>query len=287
MEQITILLYTNQKYLPIAKLCAKQMDKFVRNEEIKKYLVSNIIDNSISFDDCNISLIEGNIPFYENSRHFAKTLIHGLKHINSDYVVLWLDDYILINELKVDVINNLISIMKDKEIDYLSFMSYDYNDWESIEIDYDKYGLPENIIKKFDNSFFYMFSVQPSIWKVNSLITILENNLDITVHEFDTTDIKNKKGEKRQSHNYAFWNTSEDFWDYNFNFACFNRTELTKNYAFDQRGDKGDYLVCLYSEIIRWGKFNFNTHENNKKFLDKFLSDHKINNENEVYKIFF
>jgi len=32
-------------------------------------------------------------------------------------------------------------------------------------------------------------------------------------------------------------------------------------------------LFFLYSEIIRWGKFNLNTHHNNKMFLEKLLSE--------------
>ena len=132
-----------------------------------------------------------------------------------------------------------------------------------------------------------MFSVQPCIWKRESLIDILKHNIGVQVHEFDTTSIKNKKGQRRHSHNYAFWSTPDDFWDYGYNFACFKRTDLTKNYAFDERPLHGDYLLFLYAEIIREGKFNLNTHHNNKAFLETFLLENNISNESPIYSPYF
>jgi hypothetical protein len=287
MTDLSILVYTNEKNLAIAKLAINQIDKFTNNLGIKKYLVSNSLKTNIDFGDSEFELIDSNITYCPGSTHFSKTLINGLSKIESEYVLFFLDDYILLNEIKMNVIDNLIKIMKNHNLDYLSFMSYDYKDWETLKIDYKSYGLPDDIILKFNYSYLYMFSLQPSIWKVSSLITILSYNSDIRLHQFDTTNVKNKNGVIRNNITNEFWETPDNFWDYGFNFTCFKKTELTKNYAFDERNEDGDYLTFLYSEIVRSGKFNFNTHHNNKHFLSGFLPEKLIDRDNNDYKSYF
>jgi len=287
MKDLSIIVYTNQTYLPIAKLSVENINKHFCDVDIQKYITSNSFNGDFKFNEMGITPIDSSIPFSENGSHFSRVLINALNEISSKYVLLILEDYIIMNDVKQNTLKNLISVMENENIDYLSLMSYEYNDWESLNIDYEKYSLPNNILMKFNYSYFYMFSVQPCIWKRESLITILEHNKNMSVHDFDTTNIKNKKGESRYSHNDGMWDTPDNFWDYNFNFVTLRKNELTKNYAFDERGSDGDYFLFLYSEIIRFGKFNFNTHQNNKIFLDKFLEEKNINKNTQNYTIFF
>lgn len=287
MNDLSLLIYTNQKYLPIAKLAIDQMNKYFANFKVPKFITSNSFDSEIDLTNNNFDLLETNIPFSEGSTHFSPVLISALEKIDSEYVMLFLEDYFVINEVKEQTIFNLVTIMKENKIDYLSLMAYEYQNWEPLKINYKEYGLPQNILRKFDYAYLYMFSVQPSIWKKESLISILKHNPTVSVHDFDTTRIKNKKGKLRESHNNIYWETPNDFWDYDFNFVCFERTYLTKNYAFDEREIQGDYLTFLYSEVIRWGRFNLNTHHNNRIFLENFLKEKNITKDSELYKQFF
>jgi len=287
MKDLSLLIYTNQTYLPIAELCLEQISKHFKEIDIKKYITSNSFSVNSKLHEMDANLIDTSISFSENGSHFSDVMIEALKKIPTKYVLLFLDDYLIINDVKKDVLNNLVCVMEDENIDYISLMSYQYDSWEPLNINYEKYSLPKNILINFDYSYLYMFSVQPCIWNKESLITILEHNKNICVHSFDTTNVKNKRGEIRHSYSDGFWQTPIDFWDYNFKFVTLRKSELTANFAFDERGCEGDYFLFLYSEIIRWGKFNFKTHNNNRIFLEKFLNEKNITSNLENYKLFF
>lgn len=287
MDNLSLLIYTNQSYLPIAHLCAEQINENLNNFKIDKYIASNSFNSNVNFDDLDFKLIDTNIGFSENSHHFSEVLIKSLEEIKTDYVLLFLDDYLIINKIKTDVLSNLVNVMVDEKIDYLSLTSLNYPEWGILNINYDKYQLPKDLLLNFNYAYFHMFSVQPSIWKRESLINILKHNIGVSVHDFDTTKVKNIKGETRIQESFEYWLTPPNFWDYNYKFVCLKQTELTKCYNFDDRGLEGDYLLFLYSEIIRWGKFNLNTHQNNRIFLESYLSKKNIDINNEVYKQFF
>jgi hypothetical protein len=287
MKDLSLLVYTNQTYLPIAELCLEQIIKHFKEIDIKKYITSNSFDENFKFDEMGIETLPTSVSFSEKSSHFSEVLIKALEKIPSKYILFFLDDYFIINDVKKSVLENLISVMDDETIDYISLMSYDYNDWETLNIDFKKYSLPDNSLINFNYSYYYMFSVQPCIWNKESLITILQHNKNIGVHDLDTTNIKNKKGEFRLHNDYAFWQTPEGFWDYGFKFVTLKKTELTKNFAFDERGSNGDYFLFLYSEVIRRGKFNFKTHNNNRVFLETYLKEKNITPDLEKYKLFF
>ena len=287
MKDLSLLVYTNQTYLPISELCLEQINKHFKEINIKKYITSNSFNENFRFTEMDVEPIETSIPFSESGSHFSEVLITALRKIQSKYVLFFLDDYFVINNIKIGVLENLISVMEDENIDYISLMSYDYNDWDTLNIDFKKYSLPDNILINFNYDYFYMFSVQPCIWKKDSLITILEHNKNITVHDFDTTNVKNKKGEIRHHNDYSFWQTPNGYWDYGFKFVTLRKTDITKNFAFDERNSNGDYFLFLYSEVIRNGKFNLKTHHNNRIFLEKYLQEKNIDHNSEKFKLFF
>jgi hypothetical protein len=287
MKDLSLLVYTNQTYLPIAELCLEQIIKHFKGIEIKKYITSNSFDKNFNFDEMGVESLTSSILFNENGSHFSEVLIKALEKINSKYVLFFLDDYFIINNVKKGVLENLISVMEDEKIDYISLMSYDYNEWETLNIDFKKYSLPDNSLVNFNYSYYYMFSVQPCIWNRESLITILQHNKNMGVHDLDITNVKNKKGDIRFHNEHGFWQTPDRFWDYNFKFVTLRKTELTKNFAFDERDANGDYFLFLYSEAIRGGKFNFKTHNNNRIFLESFLKEKNITPDLKKYKSFF
>jgi hypothetical protein len=166
-------------------------------------------------------------------------------------------------------------------------MSYNFKNWEVYNLDYSKYDLPQDIFLNLNTSYRYMLSVQPSIWNRKSLIKLLESNLKLGLHHFDTSYVRNMKGELRYNMDGDFYETKNDYWDYDFKHLCLNKTPYTSNYAFDERNVDGDYFLFLYSEIIRFGKFNFNTHHNNRFFLEKFLNEKNITSQHLLYYRYF
>lgn len=270
---LTFIMYTNQNYIPIAKISLNGFFKNCGDQKIKKYLVSNSFEEETKhlLQNFDIELFNSNVPFSDGGHHFSKTILNLLDNINTDYVMIFLDDYTITRPIKWNNINNLIKLMIDQEIDYFSFMSYDYN-WKELEIDYSEYNFENQKLMIFDNSYFYMYSVQPSIWKKAALKEFLEYNQNLSLHHCDTSYFFNKKGIIRGHHEDGFY-VDKEFYDYEFKNTCFKKNSLTGNFAFDEHNGEDDYLFFLYSEIIRWGKFNLKTHHNNKMFLEKLFDE--------------
>jgi len=285
-DKISLLIYTSKNYVPISKLCVDEFNNYAKQLTCDKFVVSNEFNNNEHlFNNTGFNLISANVEYSEESRHYTKTLMQGLKQLKTKYVLLWYDDYLLINELKVSNLNKLINIIESNNIDHFSFMSYSY-EWEKLNINYNDYGLPDNLINKIDNSYFYRFSIQPTIWRIDKLMELLSFNLNISLHEMDCSIIHNKKGKSRYNTNHIdnFWNDDDDFWDINIQSFCFSKNELVNNYAFDEGDKDSDYLFFKYSEVIRGGKFNFHTHNNNRKYIENYLID-KVK-DNKLYKEF-
>lgn len=270
---LTFVMYTNQNYIPIAKLSLNAFFKNCGDQQIKKYLVSNSFPEQTKHlvENLDINLFDSNVPFSDAGNHYGKTILNLLETIETDYIMLFLDDYTIIKPIKWDNIKKLLEIMVDEKIDYFSFMSYDF-DWPEVNVDYPKYGLENQKLMVFDSSYFYMYSVQPSIWKKDALKEILECNQNISLHGMDISNIINKKGKLRDTPIENFYQDKQ-FYDYEFKNVCLKKNSLNSNYAFDEHNGDGDYLFFLYSEIIRWGKFNLKTHHNNKMFLEKLFDE--------------
>jgi len=285
INNLSVLYYTSENHEPIAKLSIDEFNKFSRNIDIKKYLVSNNIKHNLEFYDFQI--INTLTPYCDGGTHFSQVMLKGLSIIDTEYVLFMLDDYTLFTDIKKENLERIVSVMNDEKIDHVSLMSYNFKDWEVYNLDYSKYSLPQDIFLNLNTSYRYMLSVQPSIWNRKSLIKILESNEKLGLHHFDTSYVKNMKGELRHFIDGDFYQTTPDFWDYEFKHLCLNKSHYTSNYAFDDRNGEGDYFLFLYSEIIRWGKFNFNTHYNNRDFLSKFLNEKNITSEHSIYNKFF
>jgi hypothetical protein len=285
MNNLSILFYTSENHVPISKLSIEEFNKFTKNIDIKKYLVTNNINDELDFLDFKV--INTLTPYCDGGTHFSEVMIKGLKEVETDYVLFMLDDYTLFTEIKQENLKSLVLIMEDKKIDHISLMSYNFENWGIYDINYSKYNLPQNVLLNLNTSYRYMLSVQPSIWNRNSLIKLFESNPKLSLKHFDTSYVKNMKGEYRHNMDGDFYETKNDYWDYEFKHLCLNKSHITSNYAFDERKVDGDYFLFLYSEIIRFGKFNFNTHHNNRFFLEKFLNEKNITSQHPLYGKYF
>lgn len=287
MRNVSVLIYTSQDYLPIADLSVNEFNKFSEGINIKKYLTSNSFENEHNLKFESFELLDCKIPVSIDSRQFPKVMLNALKHIESKYVLFMLEDMFLATSLNEKHLDTLIDIMDENEINHISLMSY-FHDWKKLEIDYSKYGLENDFMLEIPDSYLYMFSLQPSIWKRDSLIEIFEYNQNVSIHEYDVSHIRNKKGEIRYGDNgHGYINTPDGFWDYGFKHCCFNRRFETASYCFDDRPLDGDYFLFLYSGAIRFGRFDFNTHNNTKTYITKFLEEKNIDKTHQIYGKFF
>lgn len=273
------LIYTNEKYLPIADLTMSEFDNFYKKNYLKKYLVSNKFTD-YKFKNNNAIHIDCDIKFDANGAHFSQTLIKALEKINEKYIIFFCDDYMLIDEPKHNVLEELMSVIEDQNIDFFTFCSTNpQKSWEKYSLD----------LKSNDNRFFYnipedyqyLYNVQPCVWKKESLLEILTHNPDISLHDLDTTNIKNKEGFARTFNlDLAKWNSyPSGSQNYNLKNIC------TDYRSFNDYDNKYDFFIFPYVEIIRWGSFNTIQETKSKEFLKKFILERNIE-ENEHLKKF-
>ena len=282
-EKISLLIYSNETFLPIANLAIDEFNKFSNELNIKKYLASNkfINDDDLEYND--FIKIDANIPLENDGRHFAKILIKSLEVMDSEYVLFMPDDMFVINQIKKENLDKIINLMDGENIDHISLMSYGHN-WEIMNIDYSKYGLPNNYIFNMNMSYIFMITLQPMIWKVSSFLEFLKHNENISIREFDTSSVKNKKGQTRLGPNSdGYYETPDDFWDYGFKHCCFKRYYENTPYPFDDRPFDGDYFLFLWSEVIAGGKFNLNRGNNCRTYLMDFLEKNNIGKTHKIY----
>ena len=287
MNNLSVVLYTSQKYIPIAELFVKQFNKHSKELDIPKYIISNKFDEGKKLDFFGFQKLSHDIPFCEMGTHFRNVLKNSLERIDSEYILFFLDDYLLIRDIKISNLNKIMKVMVNEKIDHISLMSYDHPRWKNFDIDYEKYDLDPDFMVEINLDFLYLFSVQPCIWNKKSLIKLLEFNEKMSIHDFDTSRVRNIKGEIRNGLNGEYYDTPHDFWDYGFKHVALKKTNITKNYAFDEHDGSDDYFLFLYSEIVRHGKFNFFTHINNRNFLQTYLPENNITSESLRYQNFF
>lgn len=283
MEKITVLFYTNETYCPIANLSIDEFNRFSKDLEIKKILVSNKFNENDGLSYLDFEKVDASVELRSDTRHFAKVILKGLEKVTTKYVLFLLDDTLVINDIKIKNLESVLNFMDGEEIDHLSLMSYGHP-WEVVNADYKSYGLPDDYIFNTPKSYVHMFSLQPAIWKTSSFIELLEHNTDISIKEFDVSHFKNKKGEIRggadgEGHIY----TPDNFWDYGFKHCCFKRYFENTPFPFDDRPEEGDYFLFLWNESIVGGKFNINRHNNCRHHILKFLKEKNITKEHPIY----
>lgn len=272
-DNFCIFVYTNEKYQPIADLTIGEFDKYFPENPFKRYIVSNKF-SGYDFKNKNSIFIDCGVEFDGSGYHFAQTMIKALEQINEKYIIFFCDDYMLIDKPNQKKLHELIDIFEKEKIDFFSFASmYPRPDWE-------KYNLtmesdPECSFYHIADNCHHLYSVQPCIWRKDALLEILRHNPTMSLHDLDTTNIKNKEGFIRiMNHETSRWNPyPSGSQNYGFKNIC------TDYLAFDEYQNGFKYFIFPYVEIIRWGFFNMHHETNTKRFLQKFIEEKDIRND--------
>ncbi len=133
---------------------------------------------------------------------YSDRLKAGLKKINTEYVVLLLDDFIISSPFDDSVLE---SISKCIDIDFPDFIELE-NFTSKPKVDYKKDKMIGNL--KFSNR--YRINLQPAIWKTSFLRTIAENELarpwefEIYCHNLSKSDPNYKNYDARYCRKQLF-----------------------------------------------------------------------------------
>ena len=271
-NKFCFFVYTNEKYLPIADLTMGEFDYQFPENQLKRYLVSNrIVD--YEFKNKNATFIDCGVKHDGGGRQFAETMVKALGQVPEDYIIFFCDDYMLIDKPNLERLKTLLDLIVTENIDFFSFASnHPKPDWEKYDLKIP--GLEGRNFYKLADNYQYRYSVQPCIWKKSSLLEILKCNPTISLHDLDTTNIKNREGFTRDvdklhggwglypqgSQNYGFKEITTDYMDYN---------ELNPY----------DFFIFPYVELIRFGYFNLWYNSNTTNFIRNLIEIKNIRND--------
>lgn len=234
LDDIRFFFYTNESGFALGELCVKQFFKHNKREGLKVSLVSNKIpDVELQFPD-KVDYLNGNTEYREHGYHFAQTMLNVLSTIDEKYIFFFCDDYFHIRETKY---NDLEKVLQMMDCDNIDFYGLDDIGADHIVTNYQKYTSDCNIeyldnLYVRDNTYRHLFSVQACIWKRESLIQLLEEYNEISLHNLDDTLPSIRE-------NTTFKSICNNL------FSCFNYVDIETN----------DYYLVAYYEITRHGVF--------------------------------
>jgi hypothetical protein len=234
IDNLRFIIYTNEKNFDLGELCIKYFLKFSQERQIKISLVSNKFPhNNFKYSDV-VSYLSGDVEFNGNGSHFAETMTNVLKKIEEKYIFYFCDDYFLFKNIKYDELSELLEMIECGGVDYFGFDEI----WDVTPIgEYNKYV--SNCENKYKGRFYirkpgyrYLFSVQPCIWKKESLCELLNKHKSISLHDLDETLESIKSDNKYLS-------------------LCNDMVSLSSFVDVEKTG----YYVIAYHEIVRHGCF--------------------------------
>ena len=122
--------------------------------------------------------LSGNLFFYEEELSYPIRLINILSNIDSELIVLDHEDMILYKKANIEIINDSLSLLYEKELDSIGFI-------KNINAKYNNIN-KNQFIQIIDRKSDWIFSIQPSIWRKESLQNILKMNLSSNIWQIET-----------------------------------------------------------------------------------------------------
>ena len=120
--------------------------------------------------------LSGNFFYYEDYLFYPLRLLNILSNINSEIIVLDHEDMILYDKADLDEINKALILIEKKNLDSIRFI-------KNINAKYNK--IENSQVEIIDKKSEWIFSIQPSIWRRNSLISVLKRNLNVNIWQLE------------------------------------------------------------------------------------------------------
>lgn len=152
---ISILIYTHDEYSFLWKAMFPLCDKYIKDitvhvlynnnanmEEVKKYISNDYVHHT-----------------YDPSLIWTKRVLKCLNEINDDYILFLHEDWLPIADVKLPVLQDMITFMKDKNCGFL--LSYSHISRVSVQ---------PGIFTNYKDYYYYQEEnhiFQPAIWNTN------------------------------------------------------------------------------------------------------------------------
>lgn len=233
MNNLSVVFFTNENNFQLAELAVEYLKNHSQNLKIN--ILSNNFPQNSNFYHSDVEYHNMNIPYRYDGKHFGETMIKYLDVIEEEYIFLFCDDYFVINKVDEKSLEDLLNFIKCENVDYFGFDYMNPGDTQQEEKIYVSECMNENsdnfIVRNRDHR--YLYSVQPCIWKKETLSKILTK--EISLHNLDNTVEYLRNFENIKSLGNSFKS-----------YMTFVSSELVSDI---------DYFILCYVELVRHGVF--------------------------------
>ena len=200
-NQLKTVIYTNESNLPMAGVAYSEFKEYAPADSDVTIVTNKLLKDYDPEHKGEIFTAE-----IENKggAQFAEVMIKYLKTITNEYIFFLLDDYITYRDFSRHDFNRVLNLMSTHNVDYFSIDRKQQQSTREFELYPNEYFDSEyiNIIPPTD---FHRFSVQPCIWKRESLLKLLEKYPDIGIHKLETDKEIVKEPLKTLGFNWHVW----------------------------------------------------------------------------------
>ena len=178
--QFSVLISTCDKFSDLWETHIALYTKNYEGHLPKTYLVTDKKTNRC-FDNVEI-IVAG------ESLDFPMRIKYALQFIETEYILVTLDDYFITSKVKEDNLNYLTQYASENSVDYLML----YDRFKAME----KFYLPLNNIEFIDLSVKYAITLYPSIWKKTFLNKTIKENISPWLYEVSLTQTARQENAK-------------------------------------------------------------------------------------------
>ena len=164
LKSVAMLTYSHSSFNDVLDIYFIQLTKYF--PQINGYL---LIDKPFPDVPSNHKVI-----YYDNNVYYCKHILNALNSINEDYIIYMQDDYFLIDEPKINILNESLSKIISENLDFIRL----------IRTGDDKIDL-DNIFHEISTNSKFLFSTQATIWKKKSLYRLI----DYSYNKYPTDNI--------------------------------------------------------------------------------------------------
>ena len=178
-DKLELLISSCDKYSDLWDLQVKHLNKYWDDRKIKSTIVTDCASEK---EYPRINIFAAGLDL-----EMPQRLKYALENVSTEYVLLTLDDYFVIEKISNERINELVGIMDKHSIDYIRLFSVP-KEKERYSIYSDLYWIDLNRN--------YAINLYPGIWRKSFLYDTLKESLNAWEYEVSLTNVA-KKGNYR------------------------------------------------------------------------------------------
>ena len=191
---IALVISTHSEYSDLWQPLFERFKKYLKITFSSVYICTDTKSESEKILKCNNTLSIKKIFYYEDSYSYPMRFKEVLNEINEEYVLIWHDNNILVNDTDINGFNEILKFLEEYQPDQLRLHA------GSARVP--GFNIKGDIYKMHAYDVF-KYSVYPTIWKKNSIQKLFELFPNKIYREIEGGDVQNYTS---TLNNYFIWN---------------------------------------------------------------------------------